>query len=94
MVDRRELELPDVGHLTVIDPETGVRRQVDTKSRRLRSRYAAAATEQRDQIARSIRAAGADHLPLRTDEDWVGAVVTHVAQRRRRLQAAAPPRRP
>ena len=36
--DRRELELPDVGMLTMIDPETGRKRFVDTGSAGLRTR--------------------------------------------------------
>src|SRR5204863_688825 len=40
--DPREGELPEVGHLALIDPETGERIEVDTHSARLRERFAAA----------------------------------------------------
>src|SRR5262249_41041022 len=70
IVDPRELELPDVGYLTLVDAETGRVRDVPTGRRSLRDRYAAAATEQRDEIDRTIRKAGADHLVMRTDRDW------------------------
>lgn len=89
VIDPRELALPDVGNLTVVDPETGRRRRVDTRSRRVRSRYAAAAASQRRAIARSIRAGGADHMVLRTDRDWLLDIVNHVSQRRERRHAAA-----
>jgi uncharacterized protein (DUF58 family) len=84
VVDPRELELPDVGFLTLVDPETGRHRQVQTASRRLRERYAAAAAEQRAGIARAVRGAGAGHLVLRTDRDWLLDVVRFTVSRRRR----------
>ncbi|MBA2283478.1 MAG: DUF58 domain-containing protein, partial [Acidimicrobiia bacterium] len=40
VVDPRELELPDVGVIELVDPETGRHRDVDTGDRRLRARYA------------------------------------------------------
>ncbi|TDC05962.1 DUF58 domain-containing protein [Nonomuraea longispora] len=89
VVDPRELTLPDVGILTLIDPETGRRREVATGSARLRRRYAEAAAGQRDAIARALRRAGAAHLRLRTDRDWVRDLVQHV-MRQRRLAALAP----
>ena len=86
--DPREHELPDVGLLTLVDPETGRRREVPTASRRLRERYAAAAARQQAGITAAIRRTGAAHLPLRTDRDWVADIVRHV-QARRRLAASA-----
>jgi uncharacterized protein (DUF58 family) len=91
VTDPRELELPDVGILTLVDPETGRRREVSTGSRRLRERYAAAAAAQRQQVRQALRRAGAAHLPLRTDRDWVADIVRHVYAQRR-LALAAPPR--
>ncbi|MGW0823959.1 DUF58 domain-containing protein [Streptomyces sp. NPDC002845] len=90
-VDPRELELPEVGLLTVVDPETGRRREIPTHARKLRERYAAAALEQRALIKASIRGAGAAHLRLRTDRDWVRDVVRYVAGQRRRAGAGSAP---
>ncbi len=45
----------------------------------------AAATNQRSQIAATLRAAGTDHLVLRTDGDWLTDLVKFVALRRERL---------
>ncbi|GAA4058371.1 DUF58 domain-containing protein [Actinomadura miaoliensis] len=90
VVDPRELTLPDVGMLTVVDPETGRRREIPTASGRLRERYAAAAARQRAEIAAGLRAAGAAHLRLRTDGDWVRDLVRHVLTQRRTAAAAAP----
>ncbi|BCJ56807.1 DUF58 domain-containing protein [Micromonospora endophytica] len=81
--DPRELELPDVGLITLVDPESGHRREVSTGSRRLRERYAAAAAAQRLAVARALRRAGAAHLPLSTDRDWIADIVRHVHAQRR-----------
>ncbi|HEX6358062.1 DUF58 domain-containing protein [Actinophytocola sp.] len=83
VADPRELTLPNVGVLTVVDPETGRRREVATASRRVRERYAAAAAEQKAAVRASVRRAGAAHLPLRTDRDWVADIVRHVYRQRR-----------
>ncbi|AEV82810.1 hypothetical protein ACWT_1791 [Actinoplanes sp. SE50] len=82
VVDPRELELPDVGVLALMDPETGALHEVQTADPRLRERYAAAAGEQRAAIARTLRAAGAAHLRLRTDTDWLLDMVRFVAAQR------------
>ncbi|WP_406107642.1 DUF58 domain-containing protein [Micromonospora globbae] len=92
VTDPRELELPDVGLVTLVDPETGRRREVCTSDRRLRERYAAAAASQRDQVRQALRRSGATHLSLRTDRDWCADIARHV-QAQRRL-AALPAGRP
>jgi len=89
VVDPRELELPSVGHLTVVDPETGDRRQVATGRGSLRARYAEAAGAERAAHAAVIAAAGADHLVLRTDRDWLDDLVRFVVAARRRRSASA-----
>jgi uncharacterized protein (DUF58 family) len=84
IVDPRELELPPVGLLMLVDPESGRRVEVQTTSAKLRARFAAAATNQRSAIAGAIRRAGVDHLQLRTDRDWLRDIVRFVVGRRRR----------
>lgn len=87
VVDPREIDLPDVGMISVVDPETGRRRLVDTARPRVRERYAELAAERRADVARRLTSAGADHLTLRTDRDWVLDFVHFVATRRTRLLA-------
>ncbi|MDQ3107235.1 MAG: DUF58 domain-containing protein [Actinomycetota bacterium] len=82
--DPRERELPSVGLLTLVDPETGRRLEVQTSDRRLRARFAAAAAEQAAQQAKSVQRAGARHLVLSTDRDWLRDVVRHVVTTKRR----------
>jgi uncharacterized protein (DUF58 family) len=85
VVDPRELELPDVGVLELVDPETGALHEVQTSDARLRYRYAQAALAQRGEISDAIRTAGAKQLRLRTDSDWVLDLVRFVAAQRHRL---------
>jgi uncharacterized protein (DUF58 family) len=88
VLDPRELTLPDVGVLTLVDPETGRRREVATAGPKVRERYAAAAAEQRAAIAAALRRTGAAHLRLRTDGDWVKDLVRHVLVQRRLARLA------
>ena len=68
--------------LTLADPETGELHEVQTADPRLRQRYAQAASAQRTEIARALRVAGAGHLRLRTDSDWLLDMVRFVAAQR------------
>ena len=69
--DPREGALPDVGHLSLVDPETGRHLRVDSSDRRLRRRYEASERRQREQVAADLRRAGARHVVLRTDRPWL-----------------------
>ncbi len=89
VVDPRELELPDVGVLRLVDTRSGQVREVQTADAKLRRRYAAAAAEQRAAIAAHLRRAGVDHLQLRTDRDWLLDLVRFVVGRRQRRSQAA-----
>jgi uncharacterized protein (DUF58 family) len=81
--DPRESDLPPVGLLTLVDPETGERLEVHA-DRKLRERFAAAAAEQAEGKARAVRGAGAAHLVLSTDRDWLMDIVRFVVARRRK----------
>jgi uncharacterized protein (DUF58 family) len=89
VIDPREMTLADVGMLHVIDPETGRVREIQTSDVRLRERYAAAAQQQREEISTTIQSAGGHHLLLRTDEDWMRALVRFVMLRRRSINPTA-----
>ncbi|WP_241019634.1 DUF58 domain-containing protein [Thermobispora bispora] len=82
VIDPRELELPDVGLVTFTDPETGRSRDVRL-TRRLRAAYAEAAAAQREANRAALRRAGAGHLVLRTDRDWVADIARFVLRQRR-----------
>ena len=69
--DPREQELPNAGVLWLVDPETGRQLRADTRSERLRARFAAAAAAERAEVARTLAAAGARHVVLSTSGDWL-----------------------
>jgi uncharacterized protein (DUF58 family) len=74
--DPREQELTNVGLLYLVDPETGRQLRVDTRSRRLRERFAVAAAAERTEVARSLSSAGVRHVVLTTSGDWLRPLVT------------------
>jgi uncharacterized protein (DUF58 family) len=78
-----------VGILAVVDPETGRQRYVQTASKTLRKRYAAAAAERNRDIARSVAAAGAEYLHVSTQDDWLTETLAF-ATRRTRLRPSRP----
>ena len=83
VLDPRDVDLPEVGTIVLADPETGKQREVRA-SALLRREFAAAAQTHRDQVARALRQAGAAHLVLRTDSDWIADTVRFVVARKRR----------
>jgi len=80
--DPREQELSDVGLLWLVDPETGRQLRVDTRSRRLRERFAVAAAAERAQVARDFTSLGVRHVVLTTSGDWLRALVVFLRRRR------------
>jgi uncharacterized protein (DUF58 family) len=71
IVDPREAELPAVGHLTLVDPETGARLEVDTGRRRVRERFAELERQRRQVVAKELRRLRVHHTALSTDDDWL-----------------------
>jgi uncharacterized protein (DUF58 family) len=80
--DQREQELSNVGALWLVDPETGRLLQVDTRSKRLRERFAAAAAEERAEVARQLALAGVRHHVLSTSGDWLRSLAIFLRRKR------------
>ena len=94
--DPRELELPPVGDVWMVDPETGRQLVVNTSRRRLRQRFKAAAAAEREEVAAALRRAGADHVVLSTGGDWLRDLAGHLRRAdnmRRSAMAAGGPGR-
>jgi uncharacterized protein (DUF58 family) len=81
--DPREQELPNVGELWLVDPETGQQLRVDTRSQRLRTRFATAAAEERRGLARMLASLGVRHLVLSTSGDWLRSLAVFLRRRQR-----------
>ena len=86
LFDPIELELPDLGLLTLRDAETGEQLLVDTHDKAFRHRFARIAAQREAQLREGLAAAGVDTLELATDDDLVDALVRFVDLRRRRTR--------
>jgi uncharacterized protein (DUF58 family) len=80
--DPREETLPNVGALWLVDPETGRLLRVDTRSRRLRERFAAAAADERTDVEKALASLGVRHLVLSTSGDWLRSLAVFLRRRR------------
>ena len=73
--DRRDAELPEVGLLKVKDPETGARVWADTSLASVRQAYAKAWRDQQEALETLYSKTGMNHVSIRTDEDFVKALM-------------------
>ena len=73
--DRREAELPDVGLVKFHDAETGNDLWIDTAITSIRNDYAQAWRRNQDEIQQLFTRTGVDHVSVRTDEDYVKALM-------------------
>jgi uncharacterized protein (DUF58 family) len=89
VLDRRELALPAVGVLHLVDPETGRQEQVRTNGK-TRAAYAAAAAACAEMQRRTVLSAGGSHVLVRTDQDWLPQLARFLATRRRTRGAPRP----
>ena len=92
ITDPREDALPDVGELTLVDPETGRTLRVDTGDRRLRSAFDGAAAAERASLATAFAGLGVRHLRLSTDGPWLPALAHGFARNLARNLARNPAR--
>ena len=94
IVDPREQELVPAGDLWLVDPETGRQLHVDTRRKKIRNRFAAAAAAERDEVRQALRRTGADHVELSTAGDWLRIFAGHLRRSEAALRSRAPgPRR-
>ena len=89
LYDPLEMELPDLGLLTVQDAETGEQLFVDTHDRTFRKRFAEAAARRERELRGAFSKAGVDALELATDDELVDAITRFADLRKRRSQLAA-----
>jgi uncharacterized protein (DUF58 family) len=88
LYDPLELELPDLGLVTIQDAETGEQVLVDTHDRRFRKRFAFIAEQREKALRTAFRQAGVDALELSTDDHLVDAILRFADLRKRRSQLA------
>ena len=88
LYDPLEMELPDLGLVTMRDAETGEQIVVDTHDSGFRKRFAAAAERREDTLRQGLAQAGVDTLELATDDDLMDAILRFADLRRQRNRLA------
>ena len=89
LLDPMELQLPDLGLLTIRDAETGEQLLVDTHDSGFRKRFARIAAQREAELRQTLVRAGVDALELATDGDLVDAIVRFTDMRKRRSRLAS-----
>ena len=92
--DPLEMELPDVGLVTVQDAETGEQLFIDASDPNFRDRYARIAQEQEAELLETLSGCGADVLELATDDDLLESLMRFADMRRQRARLKSPLRFP
>ncbi len=74
--DSLETQIPNVGLMKILDAETGAERWVDTSSTKVRNTYKDWWQKQQAGIQTSFNRSKVDNVSVRTDEDYVKALLT------------------
>ena len=88
LFDPLEMDLPDIGLVTMKDAETGEQIVVDTHNQRFRERFAVAAEKRETLLREALARAGVDTLELGTDDDLVDAVLRFADLKKQRSRLA------
>ena len=84
LFDPTEMDLPDVGWMTMQDAETGEQVLVDTADIAFRERFKVLAEAAEDTLRSALARAGVDTLELSTDDDLVNTLMRFTDMRRAR----------
>ena len=79
--DPREIELPEVGLITLEDAETGEMVEIDTGNKSTRHRYAARARQRQQDFDSHMRKKGLDWIQASTDQPYLPALRKLFARR-------------
>ena len=79
--DKRVEELPDVGLMKMLDPETSEEVYVDTSSRRVRMQHHKWWVESQVRLRDTFSKSGVDAVSVRTDQDYVKSLMNLFAKR-------------
>lgn len=79
--DPREQELPNMGLVQFMDPETGETQWVNTRSKAMREHYRAQALKHQARSREALRRAGVDHAVISTRDGYVKPLMNLFRQR-------------
>jgi uncharacterized protein (DUF58 family) len=83
LYDPRERELPDVGLASFIEPESGVRRLVDTGRTATREQFRRRAAEFDSSLQHDVRRCGAELVRLETGQSYAEPLIAFFRRRER-----------
>ena len=89
LLDPLELDMPDLGLITLRDAESGEQVLVDTHDAGFRRRFSRIAAQREADLRQALVMAGVDALELSTDGDLVDAVMRFTELRKRRSQLSS-----
>ena len=84
--DRRELELPPVGIVQLLDAETGERLELDTSLQRVRTEFQAMASRRIFALKSLLRNCKVDFVEVYSDLPYETPLIDFFQRRARRLQ--------
>ena len=88
LFDALEMDLPDIGLVTLRDAETGEQLLVDTHNAGFRKRFKAAAEKRETELREALARAGVDTLELGTDDDLVESILRFSDLKKQRSRRA------
>ncbi|MCX7003590.1 MAG: DUF58 domain-containing protein [bacterium] len=86
ITDPREIALPDIGFLDLMDAETGERILLDTHDLRVRKAFQYLGGNDRQQRTQRFRQMRAKAIDVRTDQSYVDALVRFFKQREQHIK--------
>jgi uncharacterized protein (DUF58 family) len=86
VTDPREQALPDVGFITLKDAETGETVELDTRHPEVRAMFESGSSKWADALTETLKKAGVDQLPIKTDEDYQKSFRRFFHMRERRIR--------
>ncbi len=81
--DPLDHSLPNLGLLTVKDPETGQKTVIDTSQKRVREKYQELQLAHREKLVKSFRKYGVGSIWLGTDKDFIPAIRSYFLSKER-----------
>lgn len=84
IIDPVEEALPNVGVMTLEDPETGMQVEIDTGSSKLREAYRVETRRRASELMHLCGARRIDMVPLRTEKDYLPMLRSFFSSRERR----------
>jgi uncharacterized protein (DUF58 family) len=75
LYDKKEVELPNIGLVPLLDMETGKTNWVNTSSKKVRSNYKEKATNRKAKLHTQFKKSGVSYTEIATDDDYVKSLM-------------------